>query len=209
MTVRLRVRPMLLALPLILTGCSSMSHMSMPSVSWSSFNPLNWFGSSLTVSDKGVGDITASTPLTEEAIKDALDGDYTLRSGMQMSNGKMLSFYQAMNDKDVKMSVSGEPKGNVQRVDVVDPKVESEWGVKIGTPFSDLYTKAFDVCVKGEGDDAQSIECKAPQSTHVTYVFSGIWHGPDSLMPSDDSLKDWKVSKIIWRATPAVATSAQ
>lgn len=207
MTVRLQVRPMLLALPLILTGCSSMSHMSMPSVSWSSFNPLNWFGSSLTVSDKGVGEITASTPLTEEAIKDALDGDYTLRSGMSMSNGKMLSFYQAMSDKEVKMSISGAPKGSVQRVDVVDAKVESEWGVKIGTPFSDLYTKAFDVCVKGEGDDAQNIECKAPQSTHVSYVFSGIWHGPDSLMPADDSLKDWKVSKIIWRADPAAATA--
>lgn len=207
MTVRLQVRPMLLALPLILTGCSSMSHMSMPSVSWSSFNPLNWFGSSLTVSDKGVGEITASTPLTEEAIKDALDGDYTLRSGMSMSNGRMLSFYQAMSDKEVKMSISGAPKGSVQRVDVVDAKVESEWGVKIGTPFSDLYTKAFDVCVKGEGDDAQNIECKAPQSTHVSYVFSGIWHGPDSLMPADDSLKDWKVSKIIWRADPAAATA--
>lgn len=207
MTVRLQVRPMLLALPLILTGCSSMSHMSMPSVSWSSFNPLNWFGSSLTVSDKGVGEITASTPLTEEAIKDALDGDYTLRSGMSMSNGKMLSFYQAMSDKEVKMSISGAPKGSVQRVDVVDAKVESEWGVKIGTPFSDLYTKAFDVCVKGEGDDAQNIECKSPQSTHVSYVFSGIWHGPDSLMPADDSLKDWKVSKIIWRADPAAATA--
>lgn len=207
MTVRLQVRPMLLALPLILTGCSSMSHMSMPSVSWSSFNPLNWFGSSLTVSDKGVGEITASTPLTEEAIKDALDGDYTLRSGMSMSNGKMLSFYQAMSDKEVKMSISGAPKGSVQRVDVVDAKVESEWGVKIGTPFSGLYTKAFDVCVKGEGDDAQNIECKAPQSTHVSYVFSGIWHGPDSLMPADDSLKDWKVSKIIWRADPAAATA--
>jgi len=207
MTVRLQVRPMLLALPLILTGCSSMSHMSMPSVSWSSFNPLNWFGSSLTVSDKGVGEITASTPLTEEAIKDALDGDYTLRSGMSMSNGKMLSFYQAMSDKEVKMSISGAPKGSVERVDVVDAKVESEWGVKIGTPFSDLYTKAFDVCVKGEGDDAQNIECKAPQSTHVSYVFSGIWHGPDSLMPADDSLKDWKVSKIIWRADSAAATA--
>ena len=105
------------------------------------------------------------------------------------------------------MSISGAPKGSVQRVDVVDAKVESEWGVKIGTPFSDLYTKAFDVCVKGEGDDAQNIECKAPQSTHVSYVFSGIWHGPDSLMPADDSLKDWKVSKIIWRADPAAATA--
>lgn len=130
MTVRIRVRPMLLALPLILTGCSSLSNMSWPDISWSGMNPLNWFGSSLTVSDKGVGGITSSTPLTETAVKDALDGDYTLRSGMSMSDGKMLSFFQAMDGKDVKMSISGEPKGNVQRVDVVDPKVESEWGSK-------------------------------------------------------------------------------
>jgi len=209
MTVRIRVRPMLLVLPLILAGCSSMSNMSWPSFSWSGMNPLNWFGSSLTVSDKGGGGMTAGTPLTETAIKDALNGDYTLRSGMSRSDGKMLSFFQAMEGKDVKMSISGEPKGNVQRVDVVDPNVESEWGVKIGTPFSSLYSKAFDVCSKGEGDDAQNVECKAPQSSHVTYVFSGIWHGPEDLMPSDDALKVWKVSKIIWRANPAQATPAQ
>ncbi|MCU8666692.1 DUF1131 family protein, partial [Klebsiella pneumoniae] len=27
----------------------------------------------------------------------------------------------------------------------------------------------------------------------------GHWSGPDELMPSDDTLKNWKVSKIIWR----------
>lgn len=207
MTVRLRARPMLLALPLFLAGCSSMP--SMPHMSWSGLNPLNWFGSSLTVTDQGVGGITASTPLTETAIKDGLNGNYSLRSGMSMSDGKMLSFFQAMDGKDVKLSVSGEPKGNVQRVDVMDPEVASEWGVKIGTSFSDLYTKAFDSCVKGEGDDAQNVECKAPQSAHVTYVFSGIWHGPESLMPSDDALKDWKVSKIVWRPNPLQTGQAQ
>jgi hypothetical protein len=163
-------------------------------------NPMNWFSSSLKVTDQGVGKVTASTPLTEDAIKDALDGDYRLRSGMSMNDGKMLAFYQAMDGKEVKMTLSGEPKGRVQRIDVTDPKVESEWGVKVGTPFSDLYTKAFESCVKGTGDDAQSVVCKAPQSQHVSYVFSGIWHGPEELMPSDDSLKEWKVSKIVWRA---------
>jgi hypothetical protein len=165
-------------------------------------NPMNWFGSSVKVTDKGVGDITASIPLTEDGVKEALNGDYRLRNGMSMNDGKMLTFYQAMDDKEVKMTISGEPKGHVQRVDVMDSKVESDWGVKIGTPFSDLYTKAFDVCQKGKGDDAQNVECKAPQSQHVTYVFSGIWHGPEELMPSDDALKEWKVSKIIWRANP-------
>jgi len=166
-------------------------------------NPMNWFGSSLKVTDKGVGDVTAATPLQEEALNDALNGNYRLRGGLSMNDGKMLAVYQAMTDKDVKMTFSGEPKGNVQRIDVTDSNVASEWGVKVGTPFSDLYTKAFDVCMKGTGDDTQNVECKAPQSTHVTYVFSGIWHGPEELMPSDDALKEWKVSKIIWRANAA------
>lgn len=193
----MRIRPLLLVLPLLLTGCSTMSNMS-----WPSMNPMNWFGSSVKVTDNGVGNITASTPLTEDGVKNALDGDYRLLSGMSMNDGKMLTFYQAMEDKEVKMTISGEPKGNVQRVDVTDANVESDWGVKMGTPFSDLYTKAFDNCQKGKGDDAQNVECKAPQSQHVTYVFSGIWHGPEELMPSDDALKEWKVSKIIWRANP-------
>ncbi|KAB2509498.1 DUF1131 family protein, partial [Enterobacter hormaechei] len=29
--------------------------------------------------------------------------------------------------------------------------------------------------------------------------FSGTWNGPEGLMPSDDTLKKWKVSKIIWK----------
>lgn len=198
----MRIRPVLLVLPLLLTGCSTMSNMSWPSVHWSSMNPMNWFSRSAQVTDQGVGDINASTPLTEDGVKNAVGGDYRLRSGMSMHDGKMLTFYQAMDEKEVKMTISGVPKGNVQRVDVMDSQVESEWGVKIGTPFSDIYTKAFDVCHKGKGDDAQNIECKAPQSQHVSYIFSGIWHGPEELMPSDDALKEWKVSKIIWRADP-------
>jgi len=96
--------------------------------------------------------------------------------------------------------VAGEPKGKVDRIEVSDPNVASQWGVKIGTPFSTLYTKAFDACQKAQGDDAQNIECKAPGSQHVSYIFTGVWDGPDQLMPSDDALKSWKVSKIVWHA---------
>ncbi|EIC82735.1 RpoE-regulated lipoprotein [Serratia sp. M24T3] len=193
------IRPLLLALPLMLTGCSTMANMHAPS--WSSFNPLNWFGNSLEVTDKGVGKLTASTPLNESDIKDGLDDDYRLRSGMSMSDGKMRSFYQAMDGDTVKITVSGEPKGNVDRIEVSDPKVQSQSGVKIGTVFSSLYSKAFESCVKGHGDDSQNIECKAPDSQHVSYVFTGAWDGPDQLMPSDDTLKSWKVSKIVWHAS--------
>lgn len=43
------------------------------------------------------------------------------------------------------------------------------------------------------------VECQAEGSQHISYAFTGHWSGPDELMPSDDTLKNWKVSKIIWR----------
>ncbi len=57
------LRLMLCAMPLMLTGCSTMS-----SVNWSAANPWNWFGSSTKVSEQGVGELTASTPLQEQAL---------------------------------------------------------------------------------------------------------------------------------------------
>ncbi|CNH55126.1 RpoE-regulated lipoprotein [Yersinia aldovae] len=190
------VRLVLLSTPLLLAGCSTMSGFS-----WSSLSPLNWFGSSsMQVTDQGVGGITANTPLIENDIKAGLKGDYRLRSGMATNDGKLVSFYQAMKEDQIKLVISGQPKGTVERIDVMDKAIPSQWGVTIGTPFSELYKKAFGSCHKGSGDDASQIECAAPDSKHVSYLFDGNWHGPEGLMPSDDTLQSWKVSKIIWRA---------
>lgn len=194
---------LVLGLPLLLSGCSTLSHFS-----WSSLSPLNWFGSSLEVTDAGVGSINAGTPLSEGALQNALDGRYQLRSGMGTSNGQLIAFYQALDGKDVKMIISGQPKGSVRKVEVMDSAIGSAGGVKIGDAFSDTYSKAFESCQLGQGDDVQSVECAAPQSTHISYVYSGEWSGPEGLMPPDDILKTWKVSKIVWhaqgRSTPAL-----
>lgn len=191
------IRLLLLGTPLLLAGCSATSGFS-----WSSLSPLNWFGgsSSMQVTDKGIGGITAGTPLSENGIKEGLKGDYRLRSGMATNDGKLVSFYQAMKEDQIKLIISGQPKGTIERIDVMDKDIPSQWGVSIGTPFSQLYKKAFGVCRKGTGDDSAQIECAAPDSQHVSYLFAGDWHGPEGLMPSDDALQSWKVSKIIWRA---------
>ncbi|WP_113627232.1 RpoE-regulated lipoprotein [Pectobacterium peruviense] len=188
-------RPLVLGLPLLLAGCSTLSNFS-----WSSLSPFNWFGSELQVTDAGVGGINAGTPLSEGALQNALDGNYQLRSGMGTSNGQLVAFYQALDGKDVKIIISGQPKGSVRKVEVMDPAIGSAGGVKIGDAFSNTYSKAFESCQLGQGDDAQSVECAAPQSAHISYVYSGEWGGPEGLMPSDDILKTWKVSKIVWHA---------
>lgn len=187
------LRLTLCAMPLVLTGCSTLS-----SVNWSAANPWNWFGSSTEVTEQGVGALSAATPLNEQAIAEALDGDYRLRSGMKTANGNVVRFYEALNGDKVAMVINGE-QGTVSRIDVLDSDIPSAAGVKIGTPFSDLYSKAFGNCQPAAGDDHGAVECNAEGSQHIRYLFSGEWKGPEGLMPSDDTLKTWKVSKIIWR----------
>ncbi|MEH0834009.1 RpoE-regulated lipoprotein [Pectobacterium cacticida] len=187
--------PLVLSLPLLLSGCGTLSHFS-----WSSLSPFNWFGSALEVTDAGVGGINAGTPLSEGALQRALEGNYILRSGMGMSNGQLVAFYQALDGDAVKMVISGPPKGSVRKVEVMDSTVSSAGGVKIGDAFSQTYSKAFESCQLGQGDDARSVECSAPQSRHISYIYSGEWGGPEGLMPPDDILKTWTVSKIVWHA---------
>lgn len=191
----MNIRPLLLGLPLLLTGCSTLSNFS-----WSSLSPFNWFGSSVEVSGKGVGDINAATPTTQTAVSEGLYNNYRLRGGMATSEGQIVSYYQAMDGNEIKLVITGEPKGHVQRVDVMDTKVATEWGSKLGTPFSELFSKAYGACKPGEGEDAGKVECVASQSRYVSYIFSGKWAGPQDIIPPDETLQSWTVSKIIWHA---------
>ncbi|XEH42383.1 DUF1131 family protein [Edwardsiella tarda] len=76
------VRLLVVALPLLLSGCASM-----PSLSWSSLSPFNWFGSTLEMRADGIGGIDASTPMQQEAIDQGLAGQYRLRAGMGIEGG--------------------------------------------------------------------------------------------------------------------------
>lgn len=187
------LRLLLCVFPLALTGCSTLG-----SVNWSAAYPWNWFGSSMAVTGEGVGELTAATPLDEKAVSEALGGDYRVRSGMKTANGGIVRYFEALKDDKVALVINGD-SGTVSRIDVQDSDIASAEGVKVGTPFSDVFDKAYGNCQKATGDDSAGVECKAKSSQHISYLFSGDWSGPENLMPSDDTLKNWKVSKIIWR----------
>ncbi|HEO9144124.1 RpoE-regulated lipoprotein [Enterobacter cloacae] len=187
------LRLLLCALPLALTGCSTLS-----SINWSAAYPWNWFGSSTEVTEQGVGKITAATALDQNAIQDALSSDYRLRSGMKTENGNIVRYYEALKGDKLALVINGD-KGTVNRIAVLDDAIPTASGVKVGTPFSDLYKQAFGNCANASSDDGVAVECKAEGSQHISYVFTGTWSGPEGLMPSDDTLKSWKVSKILWK----------
>ncbi|WP_395291507.1 RpoE-regulated lipoprotein [Enterobacter roggenkampii] len=187
------LRLVLCALPLALTGCSTLS-----SINWSAAYPWNWFGSSTEVTEQGVGKITAATALDQNAIQDALSSDYRLRSGMKTENGNIVRYYEALKGDKLALAINGD-KGTVNRIAVIDEDIPTASGVKVGTPFSDLYKQAFGNCTSVPSDDEVAVECKAEGSQHISFVFTGTWSGPEGLMPSDDTLKSWKVSKILWK----------
>lgn len=172
---------------LLLSGCSTMSRMA----------PWNWFGSSLSVSELGVGKVGANTAMDEAAIADGLNGDYRLVRGMRIVAGQPVSYFEAFRNDKTALLIHGED-GKVSRIEVLDSDIETDSGVKTGTPFSELYSKAFGACVPGKGLEARVVECKAPQSAHITYQFSGEWRGPEGLIPPDDTLKNWTLTKIVW-----------
>ena len=186
------LRLLVCALPLALTGCSTLS-----AVNWSAANPWNWFGSSTEVTEQGVGGITSTTALDEKAITDALDGDYRLRSGMKTDNGTIVRYFEALDGDKLALVVNGE-NGSVSRIDVLDSAIKTDSGVEIGSTFSDIYSKAYGHCQKATGDDSAGVECKAEGSQHISYLFTGEWSGPQDLMPSDDALKNWTLKKIVW-----------
>ena len=117
---------------------------------------------------------------------------------MKTANGSIVKYFEALKEDKVALVINGE-SGSVSRVEVMDSGIPAEDGTKIGTPFRDIYSKAFDNCQKGQGDDAGGVACKAKGSQHISYLFTGSWSGPQALMPPDDILRTWKVSKIIWR----------
>lgn len=94
-------------------------------MNWSAANPWNWFGSSTEVTEQGVGALTASTPLDEKAITDALDGGYRLRSGMKTQNGNVVRFFEAMKEDKVALVINGD-QGTISRIDVLDSDIPSQ-----------------------------------------------------------------------------------
>lgn len=187
------LRLVICAVPLALSGCSTLS-----AINWSAANPWNWFGASMEVNEQGVGALTSMTALDENAINDALDGDYRLRSGMKTTDGAIVRYFEALDGDRVSLVINGD-SGTVSRIEVLDASIGTADGVKIGTPFGEIYQKAFGHCVSATGDDSGAVLCKAEGSQHISYLFSGDWRGPQGLMPPDDTLKNWTLNKIIWQ----------
>jgi hypothetical protein len=74
---------------------------------------------------------------------------------MKTDKGNIVHYFEALKDNSVALTINGD-NGAISRIDVRDAEIKTASGVKIGTPFSDLYSKAFGNCQKGSNDNGRS-----------------------------------------------------
>lgn len=175
------------ALPLflVLTGCSL----------------FGLGGSDEQSSGQAMGNIKADTPFNQERLTAALGNEYRLRSGMGMKNGEMFNFFQALKiasgKEQLAQIIYGKSDTGISRIEVLESGVATD-EAKIGTPFSQLYEQAYGSCRLNHDNAKSFLICQSKANKHIRYEFSGDWNGPVELIPDNDALKDWKVTKIIW-----------
>ena len=197
----------LLASAVLLSGCAGSSHSTETSsstvhwynplsYSWSSALPWNWFGSSVAVSEEGVGKVTSLTAFNVESITKGIGDDYSLRQGMGTHNGQIESYIQALQDQQVVMTFYGD--STVNKIEIADKRIGTPSNIRFGAPFSALFDKAYGHCQPGA--DSQHVQCKVPNSQHLEVIYQGEFSGPAGIMPADATLKQWTLSEIIWHA---------
>lgn len=89
---------------------------------------------------------------------------------MKTDDGNVVRFFEAMKDDQLAMVINGS-QGTISRIDVMDSDISSDAGVEIGTPFSDLYTKAFGNCQKQPAMTARALNVKLKEVSILATFF--------------------------------------
>lgn len=184
-------RLLLVSLCVFLSGCS-----------------FDYFGgqkgnNQMLLSDNGLSLLNQNEKVTRDLLQMRFGDEYSIRSGVHMQQGKMNHVFDVMKGKNVIMTFYTQDNGSVDYVVITNEIVNTSLknNPHIGTLFSNIYEKAFGFCLLDNVTDTKSeINCLAPKSESIYFIFSGEWKGPKNLLPSDDVLKKWRVNRIVWVA---------
>jgi len=181
----MNVKKYLLTLTILLAGCS-------------------WANSSADfyLTDKGIVQLKSlSNKVDQHKLKKLLGQGYVIHNGMHIKDNQLSKVFDVIKDNQLLFSVFTTEKGKLTAIEIVSPAIETAYKAHIGSKFAQLYEHDFGFCQRGYFTaEATEVICQAPNSKHIKFIFKGEWHGPKELIPSDNILKDWTVTKITWSA---------
>lgn len=152
----------------------------------------------LEVNENGVGKIQRNTPFDAAKISALLPGfeAHTFTAFMHGNPYPVIRITR--HDKEVMIISPDEEKTGIASIAVLHPDVKTPKGKRLGDPFEKVYDDTSS-CTPAEKELAGKVLCRAPESSHLFYLFSGPRKGPVHELPSPGDLREWAIDEIIWK----------
>lgn len=156
--------------------------------------------SELTISDKGLGEITATTKFDKKEIQGHLSG-YVVKSDTSSTEGEEFPVLLVLDHESVLATINPtEDEKKIFSIRVTSNKIGNVLGPKIGMKFGDIYGSTVPKsCSAGMEELSGTVICQAPKSEHIFYIFDGKSDGPDGEIPNIAALINFQISEIVWR----------
>lgn len=186
----------------LLIGCGD--EITSPSVSAQTTDNLKVNDSKskrLTVSDSGIGPITAESTFNIHVLTHAFP-NFSVVEQLNFQEGE--SFPIITISKGAKTLMTINPTldlKSIYSVVVEDNLISNSLNHRLGTLFSDIYTESEDTynCQPGVEEMSGKVLCLPPSASNMLYLFTGKWSGPDGEMPPTSILHGWALEAIIWK----------
>ena len=156
------------------------------------------------VRETGVGPLDAETPLDPHAVEGLLPAGLSARwESVQFPGALPYPVLRVWDGSTLLFELESATPHNpvLSSIAVLSPRIADAHGVRVGAFYRSLFKHNDDpACQSGFGRFSGRAVCRAPDSAHVFYVFSGPKPLASGVLPAPDELARWRVLAILWRA---------
>ncbi|MBK6908059.1 MAG: DUF1131 family protein [Rhodocyclaceae bacterium] len=158
------------------------------------------FAAELSVSDKGVGPISASTRFNRNDLQKALP-QFVVKVGERSTEGEVFRVLLISDASGLLATVNpGEGEKGIFSIRITSRNVRNALGPKLGATYLSVFGTgvATPDCTPGQEEMSGKVICPHPGSRHVSYIFAGKSSGPDGTLPPPAVLKNFAIEEIVW-----------
>jgi len=156
------------------------------------------------VSDAGIGDITAQTPYTPEAVSARLGGLPVKAINLRYENFPTPALEATRDGKRVLLAFKLEADIRIGWAVAYAPESMTATGVAIGTPMAQVFTDLPNRhCRNGLEQQTGLVFCPASDLQNVRYAFRCNYRTREDVLPPAEVLAGCPLESLIWIAPEA------
>ncbi len=156
----------------------------------------------LMITDQGIGPVNASMPFNMHKVTVAFP-EFSVVEQLNFQEGKSYPVISVSKGAHLLFTINPTADlKSIYSVVVEDNIISNSLNHRIGTLFSDIYTRDKPnppTCQPGSEELSGKVLCLPFGSTNMLYLFAGKWDGPSAELPPEKVMKGWALDAIIWK----------